>query len=92
MNKFNLNERVLLQSKGQPELNGEYTVIEVKYSPLCICETSKELLKNVYIYKLDDVEGLTEYWAESALRKRHVPGEYSFDELMNNLKLPEKVS
>ena len=85
-NKFHLNEIVLLQSQGQPECNGEYVVIDVKHSPLCICETSKELLKDVYIYKLDGAQGTAEYWLESALRKVHKGSDFSFTELVSDLK------
>jgi hypothetical protein len=44
MNKFHLNELVILQSKGQPERNGEYVVIDVKLAPQCRNERTGECM------------------------------------------------
>jgi hypothetical protein len=82
-NKFHLNELILLQSKGQPERNGEYVVIDVKHSPACRNESTGEILKDVYIYKLEGIEDVS--WLESALRKVHKGSDFNFTELMSNL-------
>lgn len=57
MNKFNVNELVILQSESEPYKNGEYYVNDVKLSPKCkINNSNGEVLRNVYIYQLDGVE------------------------------------
>jgi len=91
MNKFHLNELVILQSKGQPERNGEYVVIDVKLAPQCRNESTGEILKDVYIYRLGGAEeGSTQYWLECALRKVHKGSDFSFTGLMSNLKTREQ--
>lgn len=82
--KFAVGEEVLLRSKDFPECNGEYTITELKPHSL-----------DGYIYKLDvhhHVEGKSDYWCESALRKKHQPGEISFDDLMASLSSPKLLT
>ncbi len=89
MNKFSHGELVILQSKSEPSKNGEYYVNDVKLTPRCrINNSDGEILKDVYIYQLDDVESESGWWLEDALRKKQEPSEFSFTELMEGLKNP----
>ncbi len=89
MNKFITGELVILQSKSEPNKNGEYYVNDVKLTPRCrINNSDGEILKDVYIYSLDDVESESGWWLEDALRKRHTGSDFSFTELMEGLKSP----
>jgi hypothetical protein len=83
-NKFNVGEEILLQSKDFPECNGDYTIVEIvnhhEYG---------------WIYKLDIhfvKPGWSDYWKESALRKKHTPGELSFEDLMFSLSSPKVLT
>jgi hypothetical protein len=82
--KFSVGEVIILKSKDFPECNGEYTVIEIKEHSLV-----------GWIYKLDvyhHVEGKSDFWCESALRKKYTPGEMSFDSLMHSLSSPKLLT
>ena len=95
---FSVGEEVILVSENLPQFNGEYVVTVI----VCQGETHKcrhtgKTIRylgkyNYYGYILDRIcvgeERLTEsIWAERALRKKYPPSEFTFDELMNNLKL-----
>lgn len=82
---FAVGEVVVLQSKNCPELNGEYEILGV-ISPgeSALVDGVKKVNVNGYGYDL----GVYSYCHESALRKRHQPGEYSFDALKQVLALP----
>lgn len=98
---FAVGEIVVLQSKTAPEFNGEYMVLayvepgKVYFDPvakqrvMCACGGCGYILDCGSSVSLSD--GATHgarIWAESALRKRHQPGEYSFDGLKQILALP----
>ena len=82
--KYELGEVVLLQSVNLPQYNGEHTV------------TSVVLDDDVgFCYELDFKHGLkeyTEHWEERALRKKHTPGEMTFDNLMASLSSPKLIT
>lgn len=89
--KFAVGEVVILQSRSAPELNGEYPVLDV-----CLPNDSRPIAgvmkKNLngqtgYLLEVVGQNG-TGWWAESALRKRHQPGEYSWQDLKTRLVLP----
>ena len=83
-NKFTTGEEIILQSKDFPDCNGEYTVVEVAEHPI-----------HGPVYKLDidhKVDGYNDFWKESALRKKHTPGELSFDDLMFSLSSPKVLT
>ncbi len=89
--KFQVGEVVILQSRSAPELNDEYPVLDV-----CLPGESRSvdgaMKKNrtthsVYLLEVDGPHG-SKWWAESALRKRHQPGEYSWQDLKTRLVLP----
>ncbi|MNX54209.1 hypothetical protein D3C86_849270 [compost metagenome] len=82
--KFVVDEVVILQSKDFPQCNGETIVLEV--------ESHKEY---GWVYKLaikHHAEGYADWWKESALRKKHYPGELGFDDLMASLSSPKLLT
>jgi hypothetical protein len=94
--KFAVGEVVILQSVNRPEFNGEQTVLvvaehgQVYRSP----HTGKRIRnasgERAYILDLPatDSTGGPVQWSERALRKRHQPGEYSWQDLKTILNLP----
>ena len=88
---FAVGEVVILQSKTAPELNGEYQILEVVGPGESTVVDGVKKKNNFprYVYGLG-VAGPrnSRFWAESALRKRHQPGEYSFDGLKQILAMP----
>jgi hypothetical protein len=103
---FSVGEVVILQSVTRPEINGEDTVIGV-YKRGDLFEDRFTKLHgtlsdpdSLFSYRLKDNAGVTTNdhgviceapWRESALRKKHQPGEMSFSELVSSLKIGEKV-
>lgn len=81
--KFAVGEVVILQSEQKPEFNGECEVIKV----LSYGEVHGFQKVNAaafgYVLTVND-----ELWSELALRKKHQPGELSFDKLMSSLSQP----
>lgn len=102
---FAVDEPVILQSVNYPQYNGEYVVDrvleagEIFIDRVCGEEGTASGEYSHYSYLLsgkhtdiiyDTVVEI--HWAETALRKKHKPSEFgSFANLMNNLKLPQKV-
>ena len=99
--KFKVGEVVILQSTGYPELNGEYTVTraiakgEIFEDARTSIRISAEWQSSPWAYVLDMTHHKENendfYWAEVVLRKKHLPGELSFDTLMSSLKLGQPV-
>ena len=88
--KFEVGEVVLLRSRSRPELNGECTVLETLYrEDGFIGSGSGEVCRFAY-----RTTNYTEYggWIEAALRKKHQPGEMSFDSLMASLSSPKLLT
>lgn len=94
--KFAVGEVVILQSISQPQLNGEYTVLSAtQEGDLARCPLSGQVILNGgpgLSYILDDgysdASGICALWNEAALRKRHQPGEYNWQDLKTILHLP----
>lgn len=88
---FAVGEVVMLQSKNCPELNGEHRVREVVgLGESTVIDGVKKInvgTRPVYDLGVPGRAGHN-FWDESALRKRHQPGEYSFDGLKQMLELP----
>ena len=100
-NKFEVGEVVILQSEDRPELNGEYTIRHViYYGDAFYDRLAKKKLKRmpsnyvdgVAAYNFEEIikspsgEGVEACWMESALRKKHIGGDMSYDQLVNSLK------
>lgn len=88
---FAVGEVVILQSRGFPELNGEYPVLDVLH-PGQSRQSGGVLRINTGPKAGYDLgitpPGHSGWWIESALRKRHQPGEYSLEDLVTSLHLP----
>ena len=106
-NKFVEGEVVILQSKSYPNYNGEHCVKHVVFYGDVVYDrlAQKDKLRipkggargvlSGYILEAiipsatkPEVESL---WAEVALRKKHLPGDMSYDTLMSSLKLGQPV-
>jgi len=89
--KFAVGEIVILQSKRFPELNGEYPVVDVLAPGESARVDGVPLVNDQggFGYNLGcRAVGHSGWWCESALRKRHQPGEYSWKDLKTILQLP----
>lgn len=94
--RFSVGEVVLLCSTMWPELNGERTVLLVVppggvfRDPVAGCLARND--SGFLCYVLDDGQAAEDggclQWAERALRKRHQPGEYTWEGLKTVLHLP----
>ena len=90
--KFSVGEVVILQSADNPKCNGETTVLQVlNDGDRYICHVTGRRVRNEagLAYVLDvDILDATEtcmQWDECAIRKKHQPGEHSFNDLMASL-------
>lgn len=99
---FNVGEVVILASRSSPHLTGEYSVLlVVPEGGEFRCPITQEPAQDAspagsgFGYVLDDGDltagGICHQWHQSALRKKHQPGEQSFAELMQTLKSPVSV-
>lgn len=102
---FKVGELVGLVSKNSPHLNGQYHVRAIIYNGqiymdkfagntkwICTDESPE-----VPAYLLDELDVAisdgTEYkWDESALRKIHKISDYSYDQLLTELKNTDKMT
>jgi hypothetical protein len=99
--KFSVGEIVILQCNDYPHVNGEYTVThcihahELYNDP----EFGQPLRAEILGYFLDGARLVlpdgggnkaTALWYEGALRKKQLPGELSFEELVQELGTPTK--
>lgn len=85
--KYEVGEVVLLQSVARPELNGEYVVEDVHFGSAITATQRIEFTG--YLYGL---EGLDCNWIETSLRKKHTPGELTFENLMASLSSPKLIT
>lgn len=99
--KFSVGEVVILQSVSRPESNGEYIVavvagnyeefIDPHFGSKRMCRgpgTGYVLSDPLLVASLDYASTAIKssaIWAESALRKKHQPGELSYSQLLESL-------
>lgn len=93
--KFSEGEVVVLQSRGFPDYNGEHTVSRIfpNEGEIFTCRISGVSLRvdagqgNCYIFNdpLPDKSNREVIFLESPLRKKHIPGEFRYNELIKNL-------
>lgn len=96
--KFSEGEVVIAEFKNYPENNGEYTIIEVLTAEQFSTEFKDFLsIKSMY-YRLQGLRivgpsrgAICDAAGERSLRKKHTPSEFSFNSLMDNLKLPQSA-
>ena len=97
--KFEVGEIALLRSENFPECNGEYTISAI-YNPGFAHESEggrKVIYRSpTYTYELNcsviQEGGLISKWQEKSLRKKHTPGEMTFDNLMASLSSPKLLT
>lgn len=86
--KFVPGERVILESKLNPECNGEHTVASVCFYEEAFNINTSKLFRNIWLYKLDGVNACADGWSEHALRKLPPNTPSAFEECIFK---PEKV-
>lgn len=101
---FNVGEDVILQSVSLPKFNGEYEVFAVLYhGDKFIDRLTGGVVEAIYEdddqihcpgYILNEpmmcpITGGESIWCQSALRKKHQGSDFSFNELMKDLKCKE---
>lgn len=91
--KFEVGEVVILQSEGRPEYNGDQVVTGIDHFSSALNEITGEVITGgVYLYQLADADSGCDGWLESSLRKKHIPGELSFNDLMASLSSPKLIT
>lgn len=96
--KFSEGEVVIAEFKNYPENNGGYTIIEVLTAEQFSTEFKDFLSIQSMYYRLQGLKivgpnrgAICDAAGERALRKKHTPSEFSFNNLMDNLKLPQSA-
>jgi hypothetical protein len=83
---YEVGETVILKNTGE-----DCIVLEVKFEK-SVEITGREGLHSIFCYKIGVVgPNGNDKWTENALRKKHTPSEFSFNRLMDNLKLPQSA-
>lgn len=103
---FHEGEEVILQSITLPKFNGEYEVFAVLYHGdtfidrltggmvEALYESDDQIHLPGYILSVPmmcPVTGGENIWCQSALRKKHKGSDFSFSELMQDMKCKEPV-
>jgi len=81
---FEVGEGVILQSKGHPQLDGDYIVTERSGPEILFCAITGEESYG-FSYKLNTELERYIWWGQEVLRKKHSPGG-SFESTMSSLK------
>ena len=100
---FEVGEEVILCSKAFPELNGDSVVLMsvkagiAKFNcPHCGVDLSGKILRGMSYYldvpSRNESHGCCAPWSESALRKKHKGSDFSFDQIMSEIKSTEKIN
>jgi hypothetical protein len=93
MSYFKVGEECILQSRAEPQLNGDCIVIEVLPSKRRAEHllNGKTIISNGHAYftTTKDPDGLP--WSESALRKKHKPSTKSLSSMIEELNIKSKV-
>ena len=80
---FEVGEEVLLVSKSCPELNGEYTISAVAHHGKCVQYGTGGISRETTYNFFGEDKSIC--YAESALRKKHKPSEYDFNQLIEEI-------
>ena len=97
--KYEVGEVVLLRSVSLPERNGEYSVLSIHPVGLTVIEGKPYRISEMS-YRLEGADDTNPdllhsgptVFSESALRKKHTPGEMTFDNLMASLSSPKLLT
>lgn len=95
--KFSVGETVIRQSPFYPEGNGEYTIIGlIDCATMQLLHPKMNVGNNIF-YHLEGFKvklpsgSVANHSAEIFLKKKHQRSEFTFNSLMDNLKLPQKA-
>jgi hypothetical protein len=92
--KFSVGEVVILQSAKQPHLNGEYTVVAIPRDGTEYmgyrCALGGAYAYDVGLRLEAGKPGKPTLARECVLRKKHLPGELSYHQLIKSLDQPVK--
>ena len=79
---FAVGEKVILESKVQPEFNGEYYIEEVMYyTPGYVTDDGSDIAPGFYYF----IRETNLQWKESALKKIHTGTGESWDKMLIEL-------
>lgn len=96
---FEVGEEVILVSKDCPEVNGEAIVISI--APFGVfncphCGRKIRRSKKITAYYLNVKSPVNQKccsaWSESTLRKKHKGSDFSFDEMMKEIKSKKPIN
>lgn len=79
---FSVGEEVILQAVNFTDFNGEHIIADYTFDTEVL--TYDNLRYTGYSYKF---EGVDTWFVEYVIKKKHKPSEFTFDQLMNSLKL-----
>ena len=92
---FEVGEEVILVSKKYPELNGDAVVIKIVSNETSRCPHCENLIQydveNGYHLSIKSKTDCCTTWHESALRKKHKGSDFSFDEMMKEIKSKKPI-
>ena len=77
---FEVGEEVILKSENHPECNGDALVIE--RNPGTYIDDVSGCRESTWGYKLSIESPTGNRWNQSALRKKHKPSEFTFEQLI----------
>lgn len=100
---FSVGEKVILQSETYPWYNGVYVVEKLVKPGERIIDRIKEGVQTLSLeedgicYILDeplknDYNGGETFWRQSALRKINKPSQFTFDQLISEIKCPRSIT
>lgn len=84
---FSVGEEVLLVSKNEPEMNGDYTVLSINFPDGSVVKNhkGKEFVFRELHYSIGAISNKGfDAWGQSALRKKPDLSDESFSDLMRN--------
>lgn len=85
---FQIGEDVVLQSQDYPNENGIQSIEQIRFMENPIRDTTFEELPPSFGYKLLGIEG---WWNEKSIKKIHKPSQFSFDQLISEIKCPSNI-
>lgn len=86
---FSVGEDIILQSIDYPSSNGSQLIEQIRFIEDPIRDTTLEDLPPSFAYKLINLDG---WWAEKVLKKIHKPSQFSFDQLISEIKCPRLIT
>lgn len=85
---FQIGEDIILQSQDYPAENGTQSIEQIRFMENPIRDTTFEELPPSFGYKLLGIEG---WWSEKSIKKIHKSSQFSFDQLISEIKCPSNI-